>query len=73
MASVGHLSEEKKLDVRILHGDGTNTVAKKGERGLATLVTSTRRGRKSSPLLGAALGRVAMRAKLVTSGKADVS
>jgi hypothetical protein len=51
MASVGHLSEEKKLDVRILHGDGTNTVAKKGERGLATLVTSTRRGRKSSPLL----------------------
>jgi transposase len=51
MASVGHLSEEKKLDVRILHGDGTNTVAKKGEMGLATLVTSTRRGRKSSPFL----------------------
>src|ERR671929_1430706 len=31
MASVGHLSDEKKLDVRVLHGDGTNTVAKKGE------------------------------------------
>jgi hypothetical protein len=49
MASVGHLSEEKKLDVRVLHGDGTNTMAKKGEMGLATLATSTRRGRKSSP------------------------
>jgi transposase len=51
IASVGHLSDEKKLDVRILHGDGTNTVAKKGETGLATLATSTRRGRKSSPSL----------------------
>ena len=47
VASVGHLSDEKKLDVRILHGDGTNTVAKKGETGLATRATSTRRERKS--------------------------
>jgi transposase len=47
MASVGSLSEEKKLDVRVLHGDGTNTVAKKGEMGLATRATSTRRERKS--------------------------
>jgi len=30
MASVGHLAAEKKLDVSVLHGDGTNTVAKKG-------------------------------------------
>ena len=30
IASVGHLSDEKKLDVSVLHGDGTNTVAKKG-------------------------------------------
>ena len=30
MASVGHLSDEKKLDLRVLHGDGTNTVAQKG-------------------------------------------
>jgi transposase len=49
-ASVGHLSEEKKLDLRVLHGDGTNTVAKKGETGLVTLVTNTRRARRSSPL-----------------------
>ena len=51
IASVAHLSDEKKLDVRILHGDGTNTVAKKGETGLGTLVTNTRRARRSSPSL----------------------
>jgi transposase len=50
MASVGHLADEKKLDVRVLHGDGTNTVAKKGAMGLATRATSIRRGRRSSPL-----------------------
>jgi transposase len=49
IASVAHLSDEKKLDVRILHGDGTNTVAKKGETGLVTRVTNTRRARRSSP------------------------
>jgi transposase len=49
MASVGHLSDEKKLDLRVLHGDGTNTVAKKGAMGLVTPATSTRRGRRSSP------------------------
>jgi transposase len=48
-ASVAHLSAEKTLDLRVLHGDGTNTVAKKGAMGLATRVTSTRRGRRSSP------------------------
>jgi transposase len=51
IASVAHLSDEKKLDVRILHGDGTNTVANKGETGLVTLVTHTRRARRSSPSL----------------------
>ena len=51
MASVGHLSDEKKLDLRVLHGDGTNTVAKKGAMGLVTPATSTRRGRRSSPSL----------------------
>src|ERR1700739_5162144 len=40
MASVGHLSDEKKRDVRVLQGDGTNTVAKKGERGSGILGTS---------------------------------
>jgi transposase len=47
IASVTHLSAEKKLDLRVLHGDGTNTVAKKGEMGLATRATSIRRGRRS--------------------------
>jgi transposase len=49
MASVAHLADEKKLDLRVLHGDGTNTVAKKGAMGLATRATSTRRGRRLSP------------------------
>jgi transposase len=48
MASVEHLSDEKKLDLRVLHGDGTNTVAKKGAMGLATPATNTRRARKAS-------------------------
>ena len=47
IASVAHLADEKKLDVRVLHGDGTNTVAKKGAMGLATRATNTRKGRKS--------------------------
>ena len=47
-ASVSHLSDEKKLDVRILHGDGTNTVAKKGAMVLGTQGTNTRRVTKSS-------------------------
>jgi transposase len=49
LASVAHLAAEKKLDLRVLHGDGTNTVAKKGAMGLATRATSTRRGRRLSP------------------------
>jgi transposase len=49
IASVGHLAAEKKLDLRVLHGDGTNTVAKKGAMGLATRATSTRRARRSLP------------------------
>jgi len=48
VASVAHLSAEKHLDLSILHGDGTNTVAKKGAMGLATRATNTRRARKSS-------------------------
>ena len=45
VASVAHLSEAKKLDLSILHGDGTNTVANKGGMALATPATNTRRGR----------------------------
>jgi transposase len=33
-ASVGHLAAHNHLDLRVLHGDGTNTVAKKGGDGL---------------------------------------
>jgi transposase len=47
MASVGHLAAEKKLDVSVLHGDGTNTVAKKGGIASGTLGINTRRARKS--------------------------
>jgi hypothetical protein len=49
MASVAHLSEEKHLDLRVLHGDGTNTVAKKRGMALATLATNIRRARRLSP------------------------
>jgi len=51
VASVQHLAEAKKLDLRILHGDGTNTVAKKGAMVLATRAINTRKATKSSPLL----------------------
>jgi transposase len=49
IASVAHLSAEKHLDISVLHGDGTNTVAKKGAMALATQATSTRRGRRLLP------------------------
>ena len=49
VASVRHLTIEKHLDLRILHGDGTNTVAKKGAMALATRATSTRKERRSLP------------------------
>src|SRR3954468_23537620 len=48
--SVRHLAAEKQLDLSVLHGDGTNTVAKKGAMALASRGTNTRRGRRSSPL-----------------------
>jgi hypothetical protein len=48
VASVRHLAVEKQLDLRVLHGDGTNTVAKKGAMGLVTRATNIRRARKSS-------------------------
>src|SRR4029450_6841972 len=48
VASVRHLAAEKQLDLRVLHGDGTNTVAKKGGMALGIRGTNTRRARKSS-------------------------
>jgi transposase len=49
IASVRHLATEKHLDPSVLHGDGTNTVAKKGAMASAILATSTKRARTSSP------------------------
>jgi transposase len=49
VASVRHLATEKHLDTSVLHGDGTNTVAKKGAMALATQATNMRKGRRSSP------------------------
>src|SRR3989441_9040047 len=34
IASVGYLSDNNQLDLSVLHGDGTNTVAKKGGDGI---------------------------------------
>jgi hypothetical protein len=47
VASVQHLATEKHLDTSVLHGDGTNTVAKKGAMALASRGTNTRRARRS--------------------------
>jgi transposase len=49
MASVAHLSDEKQLDLRVLHGDGTNTVAKKGGMASGIRATNIRKARRSSP------------------------
>ena len=48
VASVRHLADDKQLDLSVLHGDGTNTVAKKGGMASATPAINTRRVRKSS-------------------------
>jgi len=51
VASVRHLAAAQQLDTSVLHGDGTNTVAKKGAMGLATRATNIRRATRSSPSL----------------------
>ena len=48
VASVRHLAAAKQLDLSVLQGDGTNTVAKKGGMALGIRGTNTRRARKSS-------------------------
>ena len=48
LASVQHLAVAKHLDTSVLHGDGTNTVAKKGGMGSGIRGTNTRRARRSS-------------------------
>jgi len=49
IASVRHLAIEQHLDLHILHGDGTNTVAKKGAMALGTQGTNIRREKRSLP------------------------
>lgn len=49
-ASVLHLRQTDQLDLSLLHGDASNTVAKKGEPAWATPATSTRPATRSSPL-----------------------
>src|SRR5215475_13484537 len=49
IASLRHLAAEKQLDLSVLHGDGTNTVAKKGAMAVVSRGTNTRRARKSLP------------------------
>src|SRR5215831_5600320 len=48
VASVRHLAAEQQLDLRVLHGDGTNTVAKKEKMALGSQGINTRRVTKSS-------------------------
>jgi hypothetical protein len=48
IASARHLTEQHHLDLTILHGDGTNTVAKKGGNALAIPATNIRRVKRSS-------------------------
>jgi transposase len=48
VASVRHLAAEKQLDLSVLHGDGTNTVATKGGMASGSRGTNTKRARKSS-------------------------
>ena len=48
-STVGLLNQKGKLDTSILHGDGSNTVAKKGETELATADINTKRVKKLLP------------------------
>ena len=41
--TVGFLNDEGNLDLSLLHGDGSNTVAKKGGKESGTQATSTRK------------------------------
>jgi transposase len=50
IASVGHLADAKKLDISVLHGDGTNTVAKKGAMASGIQATNIKRARRCWPL-----------------------
>src|SRR5712671_6407566 len=49
LASVRQLAAAQHLDLSMLHGNGTNTVAKKGAMASGTRGTNTSRARKASP------------------------
>ena len=49
VASVRHLAVETQLDLSVLHGDGTNTVAKKGAMVVGIRGPNIRRVRTSLP------------------------
>jgi hypothetical protein len=46
VASVKHLADEHKLDLSVLHGDGSNTAAKKGATDSVTAGTNTRNAKR---------------------------
>jgi transposase len=46
IASVRHLADHNHLDLRVLHGDGTNTVAKKGGDGIGYSGHKPQKGEK---------------------------
>ena len=48
-ASVIHLKDTRQLDISLLHGDGTNTVVKKGEKASVTQDTNIRKETRNSP------------------------
>ncbi len=48
-ASVIHLKDTEQLDTSIIHGDGTNTVVKKGVQASVTQDTNTRKVTKNLP------------------------
>ena len=48
-ASIIHLKDTDQLDISIIHGDGSNTVVKKGVQASVTQDTNTRKETKNSP------------------------
>src|ERR1700749_500639 len=51
VASVKHLTEQHHLDLRVLHGDGSNTVAKKGGDGIGYSGHKNQKGEKVIAIL----------------------
>ena len=51
IASVGHLSDHNQLDLRVLHADGTNTVAKKGGDGIGYSGYKHQKGEKDIAII----------------------